>query len=213
MSRSPEPLRGPADPLPVAGQAPPERADAARNRLKILRAAAEILDAAGPEGLSVAEVARVADTGVGTVYRRFGDRTGLLLALLDEREREFQAAFMSGPPPLGPGAPDEVRLRAFLSALVDRIQAQHELALLAERSSPAGRLRSGRYSVHHAHLSILLARVRPGADPHFLADTLLAALSAEQLRWFREGRGMDPQQIKDAVRDLVDGLCGGPGTS
>ncbi|MEV4612398.1 TetR/AcrR family transcriptional regulator [Kitasatospora sp. NPDC049258] len=208
MSRSSGPLPGPANPLPVAGQAPPERADAARNRVKILRAAAEILDAAGAEGLSVAEVARVADIGIGTVYRRFGDRTGLLLALLDEREREFQAAFMTGPPPLGPDAPDEVRLRAFLSALVDRIQAQHELQLLAERSSPAGRFRGGPYSVYHAHLSILLARVRPGADPHFLADALLAALSAEQLQWFREGRGMGAGEIKAAVADLVDGFCG-----
>ncbi|MFJ1705384.1 TetR/AcrR family transcriptional regulator [Kitasatospora sp. NPDC088346] len=194
----------------MAGQAPPERADAARNRLKILAAAAEILAAEGPEALTVAEVAQAAGIGVGTVYRRFGDRTGLLLALLDEREREFQAGFMTGPPPLGPDAPAAVRLRAFVLALVDRIQEQHVLQLLAERSSPTGRFRGGPYAVYHAHLVHLLGRVRPGVEPRFLADALLAALSAEQLQWLREGRGMSGAEIGAAVTDLLDVCCGRP---
>ncbi|MFC7584972.1 TetR family transcriptional regulator [Nonomuraea antimicrobica] len=83
----------------------PERADAARNRAKILAAAGEIVLARGVEALAMADVAAAAGVGVGTLYRRFGDRSGLAYALIDEREREFQASFIEGPPPLGPGAP------------------------------------------------------------------------------------------------------------
>ncbi|NUR86254.1 MAG: TetR family transcriptional regulator, partial [Nonomuraea sp.] len=49
-----------------------ERTDAARNRAKILAAAADIVAAHGVAGLSMAEVAAAAGVGVGTLYRRFG---------------------------------------------------------------------------------------------------------------------------------------------
>ncbi|WP_328807853.1 helix-turn-helix domain-containing protein [Nonomuraea antri] len=92
--------------LPIVGQPGPERADAARNRQKIIEVAARMIAEQGAEQLSLDEVARAAGVGVGTVYRRFGDRAGLVYALIDESERRFQAAFLTGPPPLGPGGPD-----------------------------------------------------------------------------------------------------------
>lgn len=84
--------------LPVTGQAPPERADAARNRRKILDAAARLVAEQGPDAVTMNAVAHAACMGVGTVYRRFGDVSSLLFALLDDDERRFQEAFMSGPP-------------------------------------------------------------------------------------------------------------------
>jgi len=45
-----------------------------------------------------------AGVGKGTLIPRFGDRAGLAVALLDERERELQERILSGRPPLGPGA-------------------------------------------------------------------------------------------------------------
>lgn len=115
---------------------PTERADAARNRRKILDAAARLVAAEGAAGLSLDLVAKAADVGVGTVYRRFGDRAGLVFALLEDRERRFREK-LDGPPPLGPGAPPGLRVRAFLHALVDLVEEQRELLLLAEASSPA----------------------------------------------------------------------------
>ena len=82
------------------GQAPRERADAARNRLRILEAAAELVDERGIDQVSMDDVARAACVGTGTLYRRFGDRAGLALALLDEHTREFQDALIAGPPPV-----------------------------------------------------------------------------------------------------------------
>src|SRR4051794_30601351 len=96
---------------PAAGSR--ERADAARNRERILAAATALVGERGIDQVSMDDVARAACVGTGTLYRRFGDRAGLAVALLDEDTRAFQDALIAGPPPLGPGAPPEERLRAF----------------------------------------------------------------------------------------------------
>jgi hypothetical protein len=93
-------LKGP----PVSVCAPPERSDAARNRRALLDAAAELIAESGPATLTMEGVARRAGVGKGTVFRRFGSRAGLMLALLDHSEHQLQAAFIAGPPPLGPRA-------------------------------------------------------------------------------------------------------------
>ncbi|MEV2267578.1 TetR/AcrR family transcriptional regulator [Nonomuraea africana] len=188
--------------LPIAGQPPPERADAARNRQKIIEVATRMVEANGAANLSLDEVAREANVGVGTVYRRFGDRSGLIYALIDEGERALQEAFMTGPPPIGPGAPPAERIRAFLHALVDRKVAQQELFMLLETGSPKARF-SGPYMVHHTHLATLLAEARPEADARFLADALLAPLSACLLGHQQADRGMTAEQIKAGLDDLL----------
>ena len=60
------------------------RADAERNRQRLLEAAAELFAA---KGLSVGldEIARHAGVGVGTAYRRFPDKAQLIDALFEDR--------------------------------------------------------------------------------------------------------------------------------
>jgi AcrR family transcriptional regulator len=62
----------------------PLRADAERNRRRILEAAGELFAA---KGLSVGldEIAHHAGVGVGTAYRRFPDKRRLIEALFEER--------------------------------------------------------------------------------------------------------------------------------
>jgi AcrR family transcriptional regulator len=186
---------------PVRG----ERADAARNREKILAAAADIVASKGVDGLAMAEVASAAGVGVGTLYRRFGDRAGLAYALIDDREREFQRAFVEGPPPLGPGAPAPARIRAFLHALTDRTLAQLDLLLMAETAAPLARY-GGAYELYHRHLAMLLAEVRPEGDAPGVADALLAPLAAPLLA-YRLSRGeTDSARVKRALNELLAGF-------
>ena len=65
----------------------PLRADAERNRSKILEAAADVFAFAGTEA-TLHDVAARAGVGVGTVYRRFPDKEALLGALFDDKIRE-----------------------------------------------------------------------------------------------------------------------------
>lgn len=82
-----------------------ERADAARNRLRVLAAAERLFSLRGVAGVTMDDVAGEAGVGKGTLYRRFGDKGGLAVALLDERERELQQQLLDGAPPPGPRRP------------------------------------------------------------------------------------------------------------
>lgn len=191
--------------LPVVPPQPVERADAARNRQRILAAAARLVATRGPAGLTMDEVAMAAGVGVGTVYRRFIDRAGLAQALLDAQERRFQEGFLSGPPPLGPGAPPGERIRAFLHAYADRLAEQAPLLAVAESDPPAARFASGAYGLHRAHLAALIVHARPQADAEYLADALLAPLAAVTFLHHHRDRGMSFDRIKAGLDDLLRG--------
>jgi AcrR family transcriptional regulator len=73
----------------------PLRADAERNRRRILEAARE---AVAEEGLDVGveEIARRAGVGMGTLYRRFPTKQDLLDAIAEDRIAQVQAAVSAG---------------------------------------------------------------------------------------------------------------------
>ena len=66
----------------------PRRADAARNRARILAAASELFAQRGLDA-SMPELAERAGVGVGTVYRAFPDKDHVLSAVMAERFRWF----------------------------------------------------------------------------------------------------------------------------
>ncbi|WP_189238006.1 TetR/AcrR family transcriptional regulator [Planomonospora parontospora] len=194
---SSEPLRT------LLGEVPKERADAARNRLKVLSAAARLFRERGVDGVSMDAVAAEAGVGKGTLFRRFGDKSGLAAALLDERERELQEAVLSGPPPLGPGAPAAERLSAFVDAYLDYLLDHLDLVRMSETASPGARYRIGAYRFWRLHAAILLAEIRPGCDADPLAHALLAPLAAEHMTALAGEYG--EARARQAVRALVLG--------
>ncbi|MFB7449232.1 TetR/AcrR family transcriptional regulator [Streptomyces sp. NPDC056194] len=170
---------GSATPLELLRTPPPkERADAARNRVAVLEAAARLFAEQGVEAVSMDQVAAAAGVGKGTLFRRFGDKSGLAAALLDARERVLQEAILHGPPPLGPGAPDEERLAAFLDAYFDYLLEHLALVRMSETATPGARYRIGAYRFWHRHAAILLASA---PDPDHAAHALLAAVAADHV--------------------------------
>jgi len=194
--------------LPVAGQ-PRERSDAARNRAAILAAAQRLFEREGPGAVSMDRVAREAGVGKGTIYRRFGDRASLALALLDARERVLQEAIIRGPAPLGPGAPAVERLVAFGHAWLDVLSDHGDIVLASEHGPIGTRFRGAVYASHRAHLTVLLREARPDADAGYLADALLAALGSELVLFLRSDRGMDLEQIKNGWEQLAIAVASG----
>ncbi len=69
--------------LPLLGDPPRERSDAARNREALLHAAQEIAESCGFDAVTMDAVAARAGVGKGTVFRRFESREGLMGALLN----------------------------------------------------------------------------------------------------------------------------------
>jgi AcrR family transcriptional regulator len=187
--------------LPLLDAPRPERADAARNRRRVLDAAAALFGEHGVEGISMDAVARAAGVGKGTLFRRFGDRQGLLVALLDEAERRLQDDLLHGPPPLGPGAPAEARLLAFLEAYVALLEARGDIVRASERSSPGARLRTAAYTGWHLHVTVLLRELRPDADAAALAHVLLAPLAADTWLALRREGGLSRAALTALVAE------------
>lgn len=195
--------------LPVLPAAASERADAARNRARILAAAERLFAERGVRCTSMEAIAAEAAVGKGTLFRRFGDRASLALAILDRDERDLQDAILRGSPPLGPGAPPAGRLAAFGCAMLDRLEAHSELLLDAE-SDGEGWRRSQPYAVHWLHVRTLVGQARPDGDVDYLADALLAALSAQAFIHQRHVRQIDLERLKAGYEDLVNRTLGGP---
>ncbi|GHI63893.1 TetR family transcriptional regulator [Streptomyces asoensis] len=213
----PEPEESTTEPellhLGPAGDEPCLRADAARNRARLLDAAARLIAEHGAAGVTMEAVAAAANVGKGTVFRRFGDRTGLLTALLDHSERNFQAAFLTGPAPLGPGAEPVERLRAFGVAMLRRAVDELDLQLAAE-PGPDRRYSVPPRRVHHSHVALLLREALPDADAELLAHTLMGYLSPVLVHHLTRQCGLPPARLEAGWSELVDrvtsGVTGGP---
>jgi AcrR family transcriptional regulator len=189
-------------PLTESGGDPHERADAARNRQKILEAARMLFAERGVESVSMDDVARAACVGKGTLYRRFGDRATLAFALLDSDERALQDACIRGDAPLGPGAPATDRLCAFGEAMLDHLE--RHVALLGEAERGAN-FRTGPFAFRRTHLYVLLREANPGCDADYAADALLSLLTPALFRHMREQQGYDLERIKAGWHAAVAG--------
>jgi AcrR family transcriptional regulator len=192
-------------PLQMAG-ALPERRDALRNRERVLAAAQRLVLETGVETLEIREVARAAGVGVGTVYRRFGDKAGLLASLLDERERSFQDRLLTGPPPLGPGAPPRERLIAFLHGLAHLVGENLQLLRALHGSTPGARFHVGAYRAWRLHATILLEEAAPGIDAAWFAELILAPLAADLYYHQRYELGLTPERLGQNLEDAVDAV-------
>jgi AcrR family transcriptional regulator len=152
--------------------------------VRVLAAAERLFTTRGVVWVTMDDVAAEAGVGKGTLYRRFGDKGGLAVALLDEREREQR--ILNGPPPQGPGAPPAARLAAFVEAYISLVATQLDLVLLSETSTPGARLRTGAHAFWRQHCRYLL-RGAGAPDPELRTDLLLAGLAAEQIRhWLHD---------------------------
>jgi AcrR family transcriptional regulator len=194
--------------LPQIAPDPAERADAARNRARILAAAERLFAERGAGCVSMEEVAERARVGKGTLFRRFGSRAALAQAVLSERERAFQESLIRGEPPLGPGAPPCERLIAFGEAVLDLLEGHAQLLMAAEAGE--ARFASPPYAVHRLHLTLLLREANPGCDADYLAETLLSCLGAELFMHLREVREMPLERVKAGWAELVRGALRAP---
>ncbi|MDP3889872.1 TetR/AcrR family transcriptional regulator [Nocardioides sp.] len=184
-------------PLPMADE-PRERRDAVRNRQTLLASARCLVEQGGVCAVTMDAVAAHAGVGKGTVFRRFESREGLMGALLNQSEEEWQAAVLRGPAPLGPGAPPLERLLAFGQS---RIEANLRLADLI---SAAGGGRSyAAYSFTAIHVRHLLDELDVAGDIALLATALLAPLETVILQQQTEIEQMSTERILNGWTELV----------
>ncbi len=188
------------DLLPLADGPTPERSDAARNREALLRAATELIDHCGIASVTMDAVAAKAGVGKGTVFRRFESREGLMAALLNRSETEWQGQVISGPPPLGPGAPALDRLLAFGHS---RMELNLKHARLIEAAGAAGARSYAAESFAAMHVRYLLDELGVRGDIALLAAALLSPLEAIILVQQTEREQLPLDRVRAGWDDLV----------
>jgi AcrR family transcriptional regulator len=197
---------------PVSWGPPAERADAARNRRLLLAAARVMIAEQGLDRLTMDGLAEQAGVGKGTVFRRFRTRAGIFGALLDDEEREFQRHILTGPPPLGPGAPPLDRIVAYGRARTGFLVRNREIARAAlngRNPEPAGWQTP--MSMEHIRLLLREMDLRE-MDLDILAIQLTGALDGPPLLYLSSDvLAVDTAAVTDrlgrAWEDLVHRVC------
>ncbi|MFF3486687.1 TetR/AcrR family transcriptional regulator [Streptomyces sp. NPDC002701] len=173
------------------------RADAVRNREAVLAAADRLFARSDhPEHVSMADIAAEAGVGKGTLFRGFGDRTGLIHALFEARLEPIRRAVTDGPRPLGPGTPPGERAPALLDALLCfKLDHQH-LSLALEEAGTGSPYSAGHYGWWHATLRDVLTELPGFDDGDFTAHALLAAVRADLVEYLTDRRGTPRERLR-----------------
>ncbi|GGS76143.1 TetR family transcriptional regulator [Streptomyces tanashiensis] len=158
-----------------------ENEDGLRDRL--VRVGVELLDAEGIQALSLREIARRAGVSHGAPRRYFPAHLDLLSAIARQGFADL-AARVAEEDPVGASAREriEVLARVYLD-YADTRRGMFELMFRHDL------LESGRLGLREtslplfAHLTALVARVRPGAEPAVLAGALWANLHGIAQLW------------------------------
>jgi AcrR family transcriptional regulator len=193
--------------LPLLDAPPAERRDAARNRQLLLAAAQRLVETCGAGAVTMDAVAAEAGVGKGTVFRRFESREGLMGALLNHWETEWQAQVLSGPPPLGPGAEPWERLMAFGRS---RLETTLQLADLIRAAGRAGNRSYAAFSFVAMHVRYLLSELEVTGDLPLLATALLAPLEIPILDQQLTIEGFPVDRVYDGWVDLARRIVGRP---
>jgi AcrR family transcriptional regulator len=189
-------------PLPVAEAK--VRVDAERNREKVLCAARRLFAEHGVDNVSMDAIAAAAGVGKGTLFRRFGDRAGLALALLEEHTKQLQEDAIRGPAPLGPGAPPQERLKAAGRAQLGLLAEHADLMAAAESGGLRARFQNGPLEFLRLHISLLVREADQELDRELITEYLLPPLTADTFLYCHRIRGFDLERMVAAFEDLVD---------
>lgn len=179
------------------------QAEATRNR--ILEAVVEVL-AEGVETLSIPAVAERAEVSVGTVYRHFGDKKGLLDGLVSYAGESSGIEIDRTPETLDQF--DQVIRQVFR-----HFEATDDLlrAAFASRIGREARLQSS--SRRLSYIEDLFRRVEPNLTPDqvtHVAKTTLILTASDTFREWKERLGLTPDEAAEEVtwtiRTLLEGL-------
>ncbi|MEQ0560991.1 helix-turn-helix domain-containing protein [Amycolatopsis sp. NEAU-NG30] len=118
------------------------RADAERNRARVLEAARTLFAERGDE-VQLPEIARAAGVGVGTVYRHFPDRRALVEAAAEQRFAEIERYARTRCLGEGPGLERYLRHVGNVLARDRGLSAAVEAARGSAGSEPRGDARAG----------------------------------------------------------------------
>jgi len=180
----------------------PLRRDAERNRQRILDTAGQLFAERGL-GVSLDEIARHADVGVGTVYRRFPDKDQLIDALFEARMGEILAVATAS---LEMSDPWEALVHFLEGSMELQVEDRALRELLHSTTAAHVRIETARRQVQPVVEAILVRAQQAGVVRDDLTITDLPLLQhaiAEVADYTRE---VSPQAWRRIMLIALDGL-------
>ena len=205
------------------------RADARRNRERLLAAARDVLVDRGPDA-PLDAISAAAKVGIGTLYRRFPDRQALVRAVvldvLGRAAEEARLALAEEPDAFGALARYlhralDLRISAVMPALLDHIPPDDEeiasirtrswglFEQLVDRAHAAGTLRPDATFADIGLLLVRLARPLPGPIPSDLDNRLAHRHLDLLLDGLRTDRAAPARPLPEPALTLADLLAAG----
>lgn len=189
-----------------------ERRDAVERRRRILAAAQALFNAQGVDATSMAEIARTAQVGQGTLYRHYAHKGELCVALLGEHVQRLRADVQARVARVKAGDPALAQLEFLLVRLVEFNEANAPL-LGAIGDAACGNRRAAAYQsplytwlreTVSTLLRCALAQGETGElDVDATVDAVLAPLAIDLYLYQRHTLGHPPERITAAVRRLL----------
>jgi AcrR family transcriptional regulator len=180
----------------------PLRADARRNRERIMAAASELFAQHGHEA-QMEDIAARAGLGIGTLYRHFPSKQALLAAMVGERFRGMAELVRAAEQIADPGEAFEATLRGYLEAADG--DATFQLALMGTDDLRWDLVQEQKAEFAQAVGAIIdravaAGRIRPdftGADFTILARGIISTM------YFKAGGTSDWRRHLELVLDSV----------
>lgn len=163
--------------------------------------------AADPGTVTMDSIAAEAGVGKGTLFRRFGDRAGLIRAVFDAQVAGLVEAVTSGPAPLGPSAPPRERIPAALEAIVAfklrnwQVTAAMELPALHSRGGTL--FQTPQYATGHALLSEMLNDLVGPGQSAWIAHALLSVTRIDLIEHLLD-EGWPEARIRQEIKSYTE---------
>lgn len=187
--------------LILPGDPRPTRADAIKNREKLLRTAADLFEADGVESVSMTQIAQEAGVGKGTLYRHFADKNEICQALLDAEQRDLQERTLA----YSRANPDPcTALRWFVGEVARFVDRNDDLLFAGAEAGSASLIAYPAHRWWRQTIRGLLARMDVPGDTDYMADTLYTLLDVNTIRFQRRELGYDLDRILDGLNMLLD---------
>jgi AcrR family transcriptional regulator len=181
----------------------PSRADAVKNRERLLNTAASLFAEHGVEAISMTQLAEAAGVGKGTLYRHFNNKTEVCYALLDQDQRELQTRALQR---LRAHSDPLDNLRWFLEEVASFVFHNEDLLFVGVGSSANSALPFRAHLWWRQTIRGLLDQHGVPGDRDYFSDVLYVMLDVNTIHFQKGTLGYDLARIIGGLLATLDRL-------
>ena len=185
------------------------------SRDRILRAAADLIAERGYQQTSLVDVASRSGVSRGSIPWHFGDKQGLLEAVVEQLREDWEAALRARP--LGHGVDGAADIARLATTAVRSRATRQMLALLFEAGDPNSPIHRSFVDIHEvfrghiaqwARQPEISSRLPQGVDPDAVAVLVLGTVIGVNQQWSLSPRRVDLGAAYEAMTQMLLGLVG-----